>query len=99
MVAHFTLQLDNIFRHASADEGLARALPYTVKRKGQQDSARKEALLKYQQLDHETISFLRDNHIGWSHSPASFWGPGTPGIVDPQAQIVNYYLQNERDSW
>ena len=95
-----TTALTNIYQMLSNDDELSKLVPFRVQPKGQNDKSRLALLMQYQGPDEDTLSLLRDKHDSWLDNPSSFWTPAPvlAGASDPQAEIVNYYLQNDRDT-
>ena len=93
-------KLEEIKTKLSEDKELSKMVPYRITERGQNETSRRNALLQYDGPDVDTVNLLDDNYEEWTRHPAFFWSNPTPKAVDPnnpQAYIVNQYLQTFRN--
>jgi hypothetical protein len=89
----------------SADQELAKLVPYRVVRKGANERARVAKALQ-SKICEDTVAALHDNHQRWMQDPSAFWTGPLPRSVDspdthvqdPHVQIVARNLQTNPDN-
>jgi len=84
----------------SENEPFAERVRFHVKEKGAHDRALLAKLADFQGIDRETQEILDRNSRIWSDYPLSFWArpmPAVFGFLEPEDQVVTYYLQTECD--
>lgn len=87
--------------HLSVRPELANAVRYRISRKGDQDAARRGKLLRFKEVDQETLALLQNNHVQWEQDPTIFWNQSSKvpdGPPTTSVQVVGCYLQALRDN-
>ena len=78
------------------DNQLSQKVMFNVRPKGDQDKIRLAKLLDFQGPDLETVKLLEDHCNLWLQNPRSIWErPSSLNLIhlDPQTQVVGYFLQ------
>ena len=82
------------------DSQLSQMVMFNVKPKGSQDKARLRKLLDFQGPELETIKLLENCGSLWLEYPRNFWRRPIPSNLthlDPQTQVVGYFLPTIQD--
>lgn len=93
--------LDRLHDILAADAVIAKAIPFSVSRKGARRAQLHQAILSYRRPDFETCQTLAHYHKDWLSVPQRFWdGRETDTFqfqhLSPEAQIVGRYLNLRR---
>ena len=101
MSRRLTDVLGIVKRHLSERPELAKVIDYRISKKGSQDASRRSKLLKFKEVDQETLTLLQDNHVQWTQDPTLFWNhfpEAQFSLPTTSVQVVGCYLQALRDN-
>ncbi|KAK5074798.1 hypothetical protein LTS08_005633 [Lithohypha guttulata] len=92
--------LGQIWGIMDGDKALAKRTWYRVNKVRSAEEAQLNSLSKLTEVDPSTKSLLEQEESIWSHDPSAFWGRtqlGQARRLDPQGQIVQFYMQRSTD--
>ena len=91
--------MSEVQKHLAKNPQLSSFVNFHIKTKGDQDKTRLSKLARFERPDAETLQLLEQQGPLWRQHPETVWLSPIPldrPELDPQTQVVDYFLRTHQ---